>query len=170
MTFEESLQHEIDAMILLSDVYGWRTLKTPRYARVDGIVTNYDGDMLAVYEFKSRELTLDELTTMGTYLVTHQKIQDGCDAARTLGVGLGDPGGEGEDGRGAGRPDPLRARIARAAARRAAGRNHQQRNRAGRQLLHRLIPLGRVMRRRRAGYDASMTARRKRDDNRPTTE
>lgn len=86
MTFEESLQHEIDAMILLSDVYGWRTLKTPRYARVDGIVTNYDGDMLAVYEFKSRELTLDELTTMGTYLVTHQKITDGCDAARTLGV------------------------------------------------------------------------------------
>lgn len=86
MTFEESLQHEIDAMILLSDVYGWRTLKTPRYARVDGIVTNYDGDMLAVYEFKSRELTLDELTKHGTYLVTHQKIQDGCDAARTLGV------------------------------------------------------------------------------------
>lgn len=86
MTFEESLQHEIDAMILLSDVYGWRTLKTPRYARVDGIVTNYDGDMLAVYEFKARGMTLDELTTMGTYLVTHQKITDGCDAARTLGV------------------------------------------------------------------------------------
>lgn len=86
MTFEESLQHETDAMILLSDVYGWRTLKTPRYARVDGIVTNYDGDMLAVYEFKSRELTLDELTKHGTYLVTHQKITDGCDAARTLGV------------------------------------------------------------------------------------
>lgn len=73
-------------MILLSDVYMWRTLKTPRYARVDGIVTNYDGDMLAVYEFKARGMTLDELTTMGTYLVTHQKIQDGCDAARTLGV------------------------------------------------------------------------------------
>lgn len=73
-------------MILLSDVYGWRTLKTPRYARVDGIVTNYDGDMLAVYEFKARGMTLDELTTMGTYLVTHQKITDGCDAARTLGV------------------------------------------------------------------------------------
>lgn len=86
MTFEESLQHEIDAMILLSDVYGWRTLKTPRYARVDGIVTNYDGDMLAVYEFKARGMTLNELTTMGTYLVTHQKITDGCDAARTLGV------------------------------------------------------------------------------------
>lgn len=86
MTFEESLQHEIDAMILLSDVYGWRTLKTPRYARVDGIVTNYDDDMLAVYEFKARGMTLDELTTMGTYLVTHQKITDGCDAARTLGV------------------------------------------------------------------------------------
>jgi hypothetical protein len=74
MTFEESLQHEIDAMILLSDLHGWRTIKTPRYARVDGLVLNHDGDMLAVYEFKSRELTLDELATMGTYLVTHQKI------------------------------------------------------------------------------------------------
>ena len=86
MTFEESLQHEIDAMILLSDLHGWRTIKTPRYARLDGLVLNHDGDMLAVYELKSRELTLDELATMGTYLVTHQKLEDGCDAARVLGV------------------------------------------------------------------------------------
>ena len=55
MTFEEALQHDIDSMILLSDLHGWRTIKTPRYARDDGLVLNHDGDSLDVYVFKSRE-------------------------------------------------------------------------------------------------------------------
>ena len=86
MTFEESLIHERDAMIVLSELYHWRTIKTPRYARMDGIILNYDNDMNAVYEFKARSMTFDDLRRHETYLITYEKILDGCHAARTLGV------------------------------------------------------------------------------------
>ena len=86
MTKAETFQCETDAMLMLGDLYGWRVQKTTEYARMDGIISNAEGDMLFVYEFKCRDLSLDELNKMGSFLLTYEKITDGCHAARVLGV------------------------------------------------------------------------------------
>lgn len=86
ITRAETFQCEADAMLMLGDLFGWRVQKTTEYARMDGIISNADNDMLFVYEFKCRDLSLDELNKMGSFLLTYEKITDGCHAARVLGV------------------------------------------------------------------------------------
>ena len=86
ITRAETFQCEADAMLMLGDLFGWRIQKTTEYARMDGIISSADNDMLFVYEFKCRDLSLDELNKMGSFLLTYEKITDGCHAARVLGV------------------------------------------------------------------------------------
>lgn len=83
MKYSDYEKYEEIAFDYLLKRYGWKIFTSPKYALVDGVAT-HDNTITHVVEFKSRNMRYEQLTRMGTYLISHDKIVNGLKMSQML--------------------------------------------------------------------------------------
>lgn len=83
MRYSDYQKYEEIAFDYLLKKYGWKVFTSPRYALVDGVATQ-DNTITHVVEFKSRNISIERLTRMGSYLISHDKVVNGLKMSQML--------------------------------------------------------------------------------------